>query len=97
MVPPLGSAWLLAPSVRCYLQNALFRQTRLRDIRGTIKEFVTMGDAAPGPASAADRAAWLRDPRRVNERQEDALAPDYDATWGRVGTPTGRSWRGSCG
>jgi SAM-dependent methyltransferase len=44
-----------------------------------------MSDAEPGPASAADRAAWLRELRRVNERQEDALAPDYDAHWGRVG------------
>jgi SAM-dependent methyltransferase len=43
-----------------------------------------MGDAEPGPASAADRAAWLRELRRVNERQEDALAPDYDANWGKV-------------
>jgi SAM-dependent methyltransferase len=69
-----------------------------------------MSDAEPGPASAADRAAWLRDLRRVNERQEDALAPDYDANWGRVGDthrafverflrlpPSGRVLDAACG
>jgi SAM-dependent methyltransferase len=34
--------------------------------------------------SDADRAAWLRDLRRVNERQEDALADDFDALWGEI-------------
>jgi SAM-dependent methyltransferase len=37
--------------------------------------------AKPGPAR---RAAWLLELRRENERQEDALAPDYDAEWGEV-------------
>ncbi|MGH2528182.1 MAG: class I SAM-dependent methyltransferase [Actinomycetota bacterium] len=37
-----------------------------------------------GPGPAADREAWLRDLRRVNELQEDALAPDYDAQWGEI-------------
>jgi SAM-dependent methyltransferase len=32
----------------------------------------------------ADRGAWLRDLRRVNERQEDALADDFDALWGEI-------------
>ncbi|HEX9122656.1 MAG TPA: methyltransferase domain-containing protein [Actinomycetota bacterium] len=39
-----------------------------------------MGDTTP----AAGRAAWLRRLRRENEDQEDALAPDYDALWGRI-------------
>ena len=34
--------------------------------------------------SDADRGAWLRDLRRVNERQEDALADDFDALWGEI-------------
>jgi cyclopropane fatty-acyl-phospholipid synthase-like methyltransferase len=33
-----------------------------------------------------DREAWLRNLRRVNERQEDALALDYDAQWGEIET-----------
>ena len=37
-----------------------------------------------GPGPAADREAWLRNLRRVNEQQEDALAPDYDAQWGEI-------------
>jgi SAM-dependent methyltransferase len=32
----------------------------------------------------ADRGAWLRDLRRVNERQEGALADDFDALWGEI-------------
>jgi SAM-dependent methyltransferase len=34
--------------------------------------------------SDPDRGAWLRDLRRVNERQEDALADDFDALYGEV-------------
>jgi SAM-dependent methyltransferase len=30
------------------------------------------------------RRDWLRDLRRVNERQEDALAGDFDAHWGEI-------------
>jgi SAM-dependent methyltransferase len=43
-----------------------------------------MSDAETGPASAADRGAWLWNLRRVNEQQEDALAGDYDAQWGEI-------------
>jgi SAM-dependent methyltransferase len=43
-----------------------------------------MSDSASGAAPAADRRAWLRDLRRVDERQEDALAGDFDALWGEV-------------
>ena len=43
-----------------------------------------MSDAEMGPGPAADREAWLRNLRRVDELQEDALAPDYDAQWGEV-------------
>jgi hypothetical protein len=49
-----------------------------------------MGDAAPGPASAADRAAWLRDLRRVNQRQQDALAPEPTSTTCRSSPTTQR-------
>jgi SAM-dependent methyltransferase len=42
-----------------------------------------MSDAATG-APAADRGAWLRNLRRVNEQQEDALAGDFDAQWGEI-------------
>jgi SAM-dependent methyltransferase len=34
--------------------------------------------------SGADRGVWLRDLRRVNERQEDALADDFDARYGEI-------------
>ena len=43
-----------------------------------------MSDAETGAASAAGRGAWLRDRRRVNEQQENALAGDYDAQWGEI-------------
>jgi len=43
-----------------------------------------MSDFKTGAAPAADRGAWLRDRRRVNEQQEDALAGDYDAQWGEI-------------
>jgi SAM-dependent methyltransferase len=43
-----------------------------------------MSDAKTDAAPPADRGAWLRDRRRVNEQQEDALAGDYDAQWGEI-------------
>jgi SAM-dependent methyltransferase len=43
-----------------------------------------MSDSQTGAAPAADRGAWLRDLRRVNKQQEDALAGDYDAQWGEI-------------
>jgi SAM-dependent methyltransferase len=33
---------------------------------------------------AVERAAWLRELRRLNEEQEDALAPVFDARWGEI-------------
>jgi SAM-dependent methyltransferase len=42
-----------------------------------------MSDAEKGNP-AADRDTWLRNLRRVNERQEDALADDFDADWGEI-------------
>ena len=42
-----------------------------------------MSDAATG-APTADRGAWLRELRRVDERQEDAVAGDFDAEWGEI-------------
>jgi SAM-dependent methyltransferase len=43
-----------------------------------------MSDAETGAAPAADRGAWLRNLRRVNERQEDALAGVFDTHWGQI-------------
>jgi SAM-dependent methyltransferase len=43
-----------------------------------------MSDGETGIAPAADREAWLRNLRRVDERQEDALAEDFDALWGEI-------------
>jgi SAM-dependent methyltransferase len=34
--------------------------------------------------SEVDRGAWLRDLRRVNQRQEDALADDFDTLYGEI-------------
>ena len=39
-------------------------------------------EAGAGPS--AERTAWLRDLRRVDERQEDELAGDFDAKWGEI-------------
>jgi SAM-dependent methyltransferase len=43
-----------------------------------------MSDAGTGAAPAADRGAWLRSLRRVDEQQEDALADDFDARYGEI-------------
>jgi SAM-dependent methyltransferase len=43
-----------------------------------------MSDSETGAAPPTDRRAWLRDRRRVDEQQEDALASDYDAQWGEI-------------
>jgi SAM-dependent methyltransferase len=43
-----------------------------------------MSDSAPSAALPAERRAWLRKLRRVDERQEDALAGDFDAHWGEI-------------
>jgi SAM-dependent methyltransferase len=50
-----------------------------------------MSDAEPGAASVADRAAWIRNLRRVDERQEDAVADDFDSRWGEI-EDTHRAW-----
>jgi SAM-dependent methyltransferase len=50
-----------------------------------------MSDAATHAVPAADRGAWLRNLRRVNEQQEDALAGDFDANWGEI-EPTHRGF-----
>jgi SAM-dependent methyltransferase len=42
---------------------------------------------------ATDRGAWLRNLRRVDEQQEDALAGDFDARWGEI-EPTHRIFVG---
>jgi SAM-dependent methyltransferase len=36
------------------------------------------------PKDAPDRRTWLQALRRENERQENALAPDFDAYWGEI-------------
>jgi SAM-dependent methyltransferase len=43
-----------------------------------------MSDAETGAGPAADRGAWLRNLRRVDEQQEDALADDFDAQYGQI-------------
>jgi SAM-dependent methyltransferase len=43
-----------------------------------------MSDAETGTAPTAKRRAWLRELRRVDEHQEDALAGDFDAHWGEI-------------
>jgi SAM-dependent methyltransferase len=43
-----------------------------------------MSGSETGAAPPADRTAWLPELRRVNERQEDALAGDFDAYWGEI-------------
>jgi SAM-dependent methyltransferase len=43
-----------------------------------------MSDAETGPAQTAARGAWLRNLRRLDERQEDAQAGDFDAQWGEI-------------
>jgi SAM-dependent methyltransferase len=40
------------------------------------------GSETAGPT--VDREAWLLSLRRVNEQQEDTLAPEFDARWGRI-------------
>jgi SAM-dependent methyltransferase len=35
-------------------------------------------------AAPPERMAWLQELRRVDERQEDALAGDFDANWGKI-------------
>jgi SAM-dependent methyltransferase len=40
-------------------------------------------DSETGPA-VPDRAEWVRNLRRVNEQQEDALSPVFDARWGEI-------------
>jgi hypothetical protein len=55
-----------------------------------------MSDAETGAGPAADREPWIRNLRRVNEQQEDALAPDFDALYRRSSPPARRSWNGFC-
>jgi SAM-dependent methyltransferase len=43
-----------------------------------------MSSSETGAALTAERRAWLRDLRRVDEQQEDALAGDFDAHWGEI-------------
>lgn len=41
-------------------------------------------DDRQAPSAPADRAEWVRKLRRENERQENALAPEYEAYWGEI-------------
>jgi SAM-dependent methyltransferase len=43
-----------------------------------------MSGSETGAAPTAERRAWLRDLRRVDERQEDDLAGEFDAQWGEI-------------
>lgn len=51
---------------------------------------VTELKSTPTPA-APDRAAWILNLRRLNEREEDALAPVFDERWGEI-EPTHRAF-----
>lgn len=43
-----------------------------------------MSGVETGPTPSADRATWIRELRRLDEEQEDALA-DFDvARWGEI-------------
>lgn len=43
-----------------------------------------MSNEGQAQTPPADRNAWLRDLRRVNERQEDALSSVFDERWGDI-------------
>ena len=43
-----------------------------------------MSGSETGARPAADREAWLRGLRRIDEQQENALAADFDAQWGMI-------------
>lgn len=43
-----------------------------------------MSGVETGPTPSADRATWIRELRRLNEEQEDALADVDDARWGEL-------------
>jgi SAM-dependent methyltransferase len=43
-----------------------------------------MSDSDTRFEPVADRQEWLRNLRRENEQQENALAPEYDAWWGEI-------------
>jgi len=43
-----------------------------------------MSDSGAGTGPPVERGAWLRERRRVDERQEDDLAGGYDAHWGEI-------------
>ena len=43
-----------------------------------------MSGSETGAAPTAERRAWLGDLRRVDERQEDDLAGNFDAQWGEI-------------
>ena len=52
-----------------------------------------MSGSETGAALPAARTVWLRDLRRVDERQEDDLAGDFDAHWGEI-EPTHQTFVG---
>jgi ubiquinone/menaquinone biosynthesis C-methylase UbiE len=43
-----------------------------------------MSGCETGATPTAERTAWLQELRRVDERQEDALAGEFDAQWGEI-------------
>jgi SAM-dependent methyltransferase len=43
-----------------------------------------MSGSKAGAAPPAERTAWLRDLRQVDEQQEDNLAGEFDAQWGEI-------------
>jgi SAM-dependent methyltransferase len=43
-----------------------------------------MSGVETGPTPSTDRATWIRELRRVDEEQEEALPLVYDARWGEI-------------
>jgi SAM-dependent methyltransferase len=52
------------------------------DLEAAVRAWIDMKSGLP--MAMADREAWLREIRRQNEAQEDALAPVYDESWGEI-------------
>ena len=66
---------------RTFLHSAQPSAREVAAARTGIRELLAEGDVRH---ATADREAWVRSLRRVNELQEDALAPVFDERWGEI-------------